>query len=69
MRSPTIRIGREIIWLDAKALRRGQLKLDHDSVGAQYDGCGADIIEAGTIVTTGFRCECGETYEVIFRDS
>lgn len=66
MTSPTIRVGGETLWLDSKALRRGELRLDHESVSQQCDGCGADIAESGAVQPDGMviQCECGAVYPI-----
>ena len=66
--SPTIRVGGETIWLEGKALRRGELRLDRESVSQQCDGCGADIVERGTVHGRDgivIQCECGAAYPVV----
>jgi hypothetical protein len=67
MNCPTIRVGGETLWLDRKALRRGEMRLDHESVSQQCDGCGADIAENGVVHEEGFviQCVCGATYPIV----
>jgi hypothetical protein len=68
MKSSTIRVGGETVWLDGKALRRGEMRLDRESVSQQCDGCGADIAESGTVHRHDgvvVRCECGAVYPVL----
>lgn len=71
--TPTIEVGRELIWLDATALARGDLKLDRESISEQCDGCGRDIMETG-VITQGaavgaVRCTgCGEHYPIVYED-
>jgi hypothetical protein len=65
--NPTIRVGGETLWLDGKALRRGEMRLDRESVSQQCDGCGADIAESGTVrghEVVVIQCECGAIYPI-----
>lgn len=71
--TPTIHVGRELIWLDADALAKDEIKLDRESISEQCEGCGRDILETGTIrrahgVTSVDCSECGEWYEVVIQD-
>lgn len=71
MRTPTIRVGGETIWLDKKALRRGEVHLDRESVSQQCDGCGQDIAESGVVRDKGLsvQCEgCNATYPVTIKE-
>ncbi len=65
--SPTIRVGGETLWLDGKALRRGEMRLDRESVSQQCDSCGADIAESGIVHEEGavIQCECDATYPIV----
>jgi hypothetical protein len=73
MMTPTIRVGRETLWLDAEALRRGEFSLDHESLSEQCEGCGRDIAEQGEIARVlggrAVRCiVCKTTYPVVDKD-
>jgi hypothetical protein len=68
MIGPTIRVGGATLWLDGKALRRGEMRLDRESVSQQCDDCGSDIVESGTVHAGKdlvIRCECGAVYPVV----
>jgi hypothetical protein len=67
MTSPTNRVGGETLWLDGNALRRSEMRLDHESVSQQCDGCGADIAERGVVHEEGsvIQCVCGATYPIV----
>jgi hypothetical protein len=71
--TPTIRVGRELIWLDADALAKDEVKLDRESISEQCEGCGRDILESGQIRrahgVTSVECDvCCEAYEVVLQD-
>jgi hypothetical protein len=72
MRTPTIRVGGETLWLDVRALRRGEMRLDRESVSQQCDGCGRDIAETGEHKDVGIgviQCtECGERYVITMKE-
>jgi hypothetical protein len=67
MKHPMIRVGDTTVWLDAKALRRGEVRVSEKAVSEQCAGCGADIAdgqvdreEASVLI----RCACGAVYPV-----
>jgi hypothetical protein len=73
MRTPTIKVGGELIWLDPKALAKGEVKLDRESISEQCDGCGRDIMETGELARgvedNAVRCTaCGDHYAIVERD-
>jgi hypothetical protein len=67
MTGPTIRVGGETLWLERKALRHGEMRLDRESVSQQCDGRGADIADSGNVHEDGavIQCVCGATYPIV----
>jgi len=74
MKTPTIKVGNTLLWLDAEELNRKvpRFTLEGASLSDQCDGCGEDIYDTAHVdVFWGHKsilCKCGQRYEIFEKD-